>query len=79
MPKTIKRFQDMTEDERRNETEANLFALALLMPESHVRERIEADGGVYLSDGGEQCKRLAKIFRVDEHVMAFRLGQLYAA
>ncbi len=56
------------------EREANLFAMALLMPESLVREEIDKTGGFDIVEG---CKDLAKKFRVTETLMTLRLGQIY--
>ena len=56
--------------------EANLFAMCLLMPEKLVRAEVARMGGVDLCDD-EPLKQLAHKFRVSISLMAIRLGQLY--
>lgn len=58
------------------EIEANAFAAALLMPDGHVRERLEAlVRGRPLPDD-ELVGRLAKAFAVSRQAMEYRLANL---
>ena len=56
--------------------EANLFAMALLMPDELVRKEVRRMGPFDISDG-TGIKLMAKKFQVSETLMALRLGQLY--
>ena len=58
--------------ELREEIEANAFAAALLMPESLVREHIDARAGITDID----VFRLATLFAVSEQAMTLRLVKL---
>lgn len=57
------------------ETEADLFAMCLLMPERLLRADIKKMGGIDLHDR-VAIGALAKRYRVDSSVMAARIGQL---
>jgi len=65
-----------TGDQEREDREANLFAMCLLMPEAWVRREIEKMGGLDISDD-KQLRVLAKKFQVGETLMAIRIGQIY--
>lgn len=58
------------------EREANLFAMALLMPEEWVRTDVKNMGGVDIADG-RQIDQLAKKYKVDATLMTMRIAQLY--
>lgn len=58
--------------ELREEIEANAFAAALLMPQSLIEQRLEADSGITDVD----VFRLATRFQVSEQAMALRLVKL---
>jgi Zn-dependent peptidase ImmA (M78 family) len=58
------------------EREANLFAMALLMPEKWVRADVKKMGGVDIADGAE-IEKLAKKYKVDATLMTMRIAQLY--
>lgn len=57
------------------ELEANLFAMALLMPEEWVRREVHRSKGFDLADP-VALKALAKKFQVSEGLMAIRVGQI---
>ena len=58
--------------------EANLFAIALLMPEELVRKEVaKLKRPLDLSDDNCGVKELAKKFGVSITLMAMRLGELY--
>ena len=62
-------------DRERCDHEANLFAMALLMPEKLVRAELKRLGPIDLADD-RATKALAKKFQVSETLMAIRLGQI---
>lgn len=55
------------------EAEANLFAMALLMPEELVRKELAK--GIDIAED-EEIKKLAKKFQVPIGLMAIRIGQI---
>jgi Zn-dependent peptidase ImmA (M78 family) len=58
--------------------EANLFAIALLMPEELVRKEVaKLKQPLDLSDDNKGVKQLAQKFGVSITLMAMRLGELY--
>jgi len=61
--------------QRREDEEANQFALALLMPEKFVRQEVKKLGLFDLEDN-KKLKQLADRFKVSIPVITFRLGQL---
>lgn len=65
-----------TEDKAVIETEANVFALALLMPRDRLREDVREMGGYDLHDH-KALRKLADRYKVDPMVMAFRLGMMF--
>jgi Zn-dependent peptidase ImmA (M78 family) len=63
-------------DNDRENREANLFAMCLLMPEKLVRSEVDKSGGIDLCDD-EPIRELAKKFGVSISLMTIRLAQLY--
>jgi Zn-dependent peptidase ImmA (M78 family) len=59
---------------RRQETEANEFAAALLMPESEVRRVIEEQDYLFFSE--DEITQLARLFKVSRPAMKVRLISL---
>lgn len=59
------------------EKEANLFAMALLMPEDLVRQEVSKMNTPLDLCDDKSIKRLADKFKVSKALMAVRLGQLY--
>lgn len=58
------------------ETEANYFAMHLLVPADRLRAELEKIGGVDLADDkATQLRKLARRFGVSETVMAFRIAE----
>ncbi|HEY1171015.1 MAG TPA: ImmA/IrrE family metallo-endopeptidase [Verrucomicrobiae bacterium] len=62
--------------QEREDDEANLFAMCLLMPEEMVKEEI-AKLGVFDVNDDRKMKKLAKIFEVSETMMALRIAQIF--
>ena len=62
---------------RQIEREANQFAMALLMPEHLLKLAIEEIGLTGIDLHGDDVKKLAGMFQVEEKLMAFRLGQIF--
>lgn len=60
----------------REDNEANLFAMNLLMPEDFVREEIRKMGGTIDLCNDKAIERLAKKFKVSVTMMVLRLGQI---
>lgn len=65
-----------TPEERREEmeTEANYFAMCLLLPEDMVREDVERLRGEV--DVGEMIEKIAERYRVEAHIVTLRLVEL---
>ena len=59
----------------RQENEATLFAMYLLMPAKNLLQDVNRHGGIDLHDS-VGIRKLANKYRVDPYVMAARLGQL---
>jgi Zn-dependent peptidase ImmA (M78 family) len=57
------------------DTEANYFAMCLLMPESFLRRDIEEMGGLDLTKDGP-IRKLAQKYQVSIAMMTLRLAQL---
>lgn len=58
------------------ETEANYFAMHLLVPSDRLRAELEKIDGVDLADDNvTQLRKLARRFGVSETVMAFRVAE----
>jgi Zn-dependent peptidase ImmA (M78 family) len=68
-------FRDSKSSEANDvvEIEANFFAANLLMPE----EFLEADRADLAIDDDLAVKRLAKLYKVSQHAMSLRLGNVY--
>ena len=60
---------------KRQEYEANVFAVCLLIPKDRLIEEINKMGGFDLSDEKE-LKKLCKLFGVSSTAMSFRLNLL---
>lgn len=60
------------------ETEANAFAMALLMPRKFLLADIRQMGGVDITDD-VQVAKLAKKYKVSVSLMAVRIGQILAS
>jgi Zn-dependent peptidase ImmA (M78 family) len=58
------------------ETEANYFAMELLMPRKFLIEDVRKAGGFIDLTDDRQVIKLAKRYRVSISMMAIRLGQL---
>lgn len=65
----------MTEHEER-EQNANLFAMHLLVPSRLLREEVRKLGPIDLAGSyDDSLRKLARIFKVSEAVIAFRLAE----
>lgn len=58
------------------ESEANQFAMELLMPEHLVVAYLKSHGGIDLSGDGTDVKNMAKAFSVGPITMGIRIGKL---
>lgn len=68
----------LTEDKRKKEREANLFAMLLLMPEKHLREDLKRIGDIdLLGDSDAEIAKLADKYKVTSSLMTMRLVILY--
>lgn len=63
-------------DREREDREANLFAMALLMPEAWVRREVQKRGPLDLCDD-KKMEELAQVFGVPQTLMAIRIGQIF--
>jgi Zn-dependent peptidase ImmA (M78 family) len=63
----------------KEEREATLFAMELLMPEQFVKDELKKEFGDIRPhlDDRRRIERLAKVFQVEPQVMAMRLFQLF--
>lgn len=64
------------EDAASLESEANYFAMCLLIPETMLKREIKAMGGIDLADDA-QLKQLARKFQVPQGLMALRVHQVF--
>ena len=62
--------------DERDEREASLFAMELLMPEPLLREDSEGIQIDVLNDKGVELKKLARKYCVSERLMLLRLTQI---
>lgn len=58
------------------ETEANMFAMELLMPTQFVKDYVAKHGPIDLTED-KYLKDMAKAFGVNQSMMAFRVGQVF--
>jgi Zn-dependent peptidase ImmA (M78 family) len=65
-----------TNPQDKPESEANAFAMALLMPEEMIRKEVRKLKGIDLCDD-TKIRILAKKFQVPLTLMSLRLGQIY--
>ena len=65
---------------QQEEKEANLFAMALLMPESHIKRELKRlnvlDSNDFDYESDEKIKLLSEKFQVSEQLILLRLNQL---
>ena len=59
------------------DSEANAFAMELLMPENWLRRDVAKMGGIDIEDD-KKVKKLAERYKVSVQAMTVRLGQILA-
>jgi Zn-dependent peptidase ImmA (M78 family) len=69
------RATNLTPKDLKKEQEANAFAAALLMPQSHIKKELQAYNGFDFSDSS-MINELAKKFEVSTQAMSYRVINL---